>query len=146
MTTKLPAAYSISRMTGCVEGRVPAIALQEALESGLMVKAVDLRRKHPIYGVVISINYALDNFEIFTDEKKHTVLTLKMKDYVIFEIEDLDDGVPLKLGTAIICGEEIFTVINVKGNVVWVGDGNLVYYPEDIQAIIKNYGYSILMG
>lgn len=133
-------------MTGCTEGRVPSTSLPEALESGDTIKAVDIQRMYPIYGSVISIDFSRETFDIRISHKHDQIMTLNIKEYPIFEMKTLDVNVPAKTGSSIICDKEIFTVVNEEIMPVWVGNHNFVYYPEDIQSLIKRYGYSVLMS
>lgn len=143
---RLPLSYSISAMTGCSERRVPCISHEEALESGNIVKIIDTGQNYPMYGIVKSINYALKSFELVLDGGAGATFELQQSSYPVFEIGTLDCDIPTKLGTAIICDNEIFTVVNEDIKTVWVGNNNLVYYPEDIQALIKTYGYQTLIA
>ena len=141
-----PPPYSISHMTGCAEGRVPAISLPEALESGEKVKVVDIQRLYPIYGTVVGINFAMKMFDLDRGYSQNEIITLSMKDYAVFEIQSLYPAIPINMGSSIICDGEIFTVVDETITTVWVGDHNLVYYSEDIQALAKRYDYAILMS
>jgi hypothetical protein len=141
-----PNPYSISHMTGCAEGRVPAISLPEAIESGEPVKAFDIESMSPLYGSVIAIDFALKTFDLDMGADKGAVITLSMKNYAIFKLQILSPSVPTKIGNSIICDEEIFTVVVEQETPVWVGDHGLTYYAEDIQALTQRYGYSILIG
>jgi len=136
--------YNLSKLTGCVQGNVPGLSYEEALNDAIPIKVVDISQQYPIYGEVIAINYALSRFTLLTEGEAE--LDLPISDYLVFHADPIDNSIPMAKESAIIIASEIFTVVDDTQIPIWVGDQNLVYYPDDIQALTQKYGYKALIS
>jgi len=136
--------YSLSRMTGCTKGKVPQISLEKALAEGHMVKAVYLDESWPLYASIVGIDYGSQSFDM-EEANGNRIDNLPWNQYVIFSANPIQSDIPKKVESAIIINGEIFTVVNDDTVPIWVGNDNLIYYCEDIQALVEKYGYSTLL-
>lgn len=135
--------FSIERMTGCVYGKVPKMSISETLTYDGLIKAVNIENGFPLYGYVTVVDFGLNSFDLKLDEA--LIDGLQIDEYVFVKANIIDPHIPKSLGTAVIIDGEIFNVITVEPVPIWVGDNNLVYYCEDIEALTNLYGYQNLL-
>ena len=135
--------YVLSKLTGCLSGRVPETSLEAALESGNQIKLVDVNQAYPLFAEVTSINYAYNTFSVETPGD-HKIIELPIKDFKVFNSVPLNPTIPHSVNSSIVIDHEIFTVVNDEVIPIWVADNNAVYYPDDIMALVEKYGYAIL--
>ena len=130
-------SFAISRMTGCVEDRVPRISFEDGLSES-QVKVVNLSNCYPLYGELCGLNYGSGEFFLRFSGGVHS---FKMSEFFVFAVPVLSAGVSGELNSVTIINGELFTVVFADRFPVWVGDDNLVYYSEDIQLLVDLYGF-----
>ena len=142
--------YSLKKMTGCISGKVPHISpdLLPALITHQYPVKILLEDSAVHYGYVHSYNPRAHSytFRVLTTEGSHILYNLNSHTTRLFSALPLESTIPRDLGCAIIIKQELFTVVfNHAFYPIWLGDGNLVYYSEDIQALIQmHHDYTIL--
>lgn len=125
----------LSEMSGCLTGKVPMITdLNAAIINQVRVKI--LNGKTPLYGFVVSYNFATGMFD-YQMASGGIIRNLSVEDFFIFSAE-IENRNFVK-GSSIIIDGELLTVVasSLSGLTVWVGNNNLVYYGEDVEAMIK---------
>lgn len=140
--------FDISIMSGCITGRVPQLTdVSTAISHKYPVKCLLLTSKVPLYGTVVNFDELDGCIDIRLDPGEAVVHVLASRS-LLFSAEPLQQGIPTSVGSTIIVGDELFTVVksNDSGLTVWVGDMNLVYYGEDINSIIADKGGCITIA
>jgi hypothetical protein len=140
--------FDVSIMSGCLTGRVPQLTdVSTAISHKHPVKCLLLASKVPLYGTVVNLN-ELDGCVDIRLDPSEAVVHVPASRSLLFSAEPLQRDIPTSLGSTIIVGNELFTVVKSSdsGLTVWVGDMNLVYYGEDINSIIADKGGCITIS
>jgi len=140
--------YSLGIMSGCLKGRVPMLVdIADAANRCLPVKYIVMHSKLPVYGEIESFDNSLNRID-FRLGSQALIQDIRLEGILLFSAAPLDPLIPTHVGTTLIIGEDLFTVIrsNDKGMTVWLGSEGLIYYGEDIQSIIVENSDYILLG
>lgn len=126
---------NLARLTGCMGGTIPSISPEEALSSGLVIKAVNTRTGFPVYAEFIAIDYSKREFTL--EASKETLMVLPLEEHIFFYAPNLAKDITKTLNGCVIAGGELFTVIQETPIPIWMGNAGLIYYADDIQNIIN---------
>jgi hypothetical protein len=144
--TEIIQPYKLNVMSGCLTGKVPT--LTDYIEAILTQSSVKIFiDNYPHYGYLRNYNPLNQTFN-FEKSNGDLLENLPINEVLIFS------GI-VKMrklftkGSSLIINQELFTAVehlNDFGLTIWVGDNNLVYYGEDIEALIKEHGSYNFLG